>query len=38
VCEPKVTADPVWGNKSLDFVFEIRNEGEGDLQIQLKGG
>jgi hypothetical protein len=39
VCkQPKITADPVWGSKSLDFVFEISNEGEGDLQIQLKGG
>lgn len=38
VCESKITADPVWYGQPLDFVFEIRNEGEGDLQIQLKGG
>ena len=38
VCESKITADPVWYGQPLDFVFEIRNEGEGDLQIQLRGG
>jgi hypothetical protein len=39
VCEqPTITADPVWYGRPLDFVFEIRNEGEGDLRIQLKGG
>jgi len=38
VCESEITADPVWYGQPLDFVFEIRNEGEGDLQIQLKGG
>jgi hypothetical protein len=38
VCEPKITADPVWGGKTLDYVFKIRNEGETDLQVQLKAG
>ena len=38
VCEPKITADPVWGGKTLDYVFKIRNEGEADLQVQLKAG
>jgi len=38
VCESKITADPVWGSKAVDFVFKISNEGEGDLQIQLRAG
>jgi len=39
VCkQPKVTAEPVWRGQKVDFVFEIGNEGEGDLQIKLKAG
>jgi hypothetical protein len=37
VCkQPKITADPVWSGGQVDFVFEIANEGEGDLKIKLK--
>ncbi len=39
VCkEPKITAEPVWRGEKIDFVFEISNAGEGDLQIKIKGG
>jgi hypothetical protein len=39
VCkEPKITAEPVWHGAHLDYVFEIGNEGEGDLRILLRGG
>lgn len=39
VCkEQTVTADPVWAGEKAEFVFEIGNEGEADLQIKLKGG
>ncbi len=37
VCkEPQITAEPAWSGKQVDFVFEIANEGEGDLKIKLK--
>ena len=39
VCKQQtVTADPVWAGTKAEFVFEIANEGEADLQIKLKGG
>ena len=39
VCKPSnITADPVWRGETIDFVFNIKNEGEGNLQIQVKGG
>lgn len=39
VCkEQTLTGEPVWTGKNAEFTFEIANEGEGDLQIKLKGG
>ena len=39
VCKQQdITADPVWQGEKLDFTFEIRNEGEADLQIKIRGG
>lgn len=39
VCkEPKVVAESVWRGQMAEFVFAISNEGEGDLNIKLKGG
>ncbi|MBU0637790.1 MAG: hypothetical protein KKB50_02920 [Planctomycetes bacterium] len=38
-CEkPAITTEPVWRGAPLEYVFEIGNQGEGPLQIQLKGG
>jgi len=37
VKEQKVTAEPVWRGKSVEFEFEVANEGEADLLIRLKG-
>lgn len=39
VCkEPTVTMEPAWPGGQVECAFEIRNEGEGDLVIQAKGG
>ena len=39
VCkEPTVTMAPAWPGGQVECAFEIRNEGEGDLIIQAKGG
>lgn len=39
VCkEPTVTMEPAWPGGQVECTFEIRNEGEGDLVIQAKGG
>lgn len=39
VCdEPEVEAPPSWGGGTAEFVFKIRNEGEGALNIRVKGG
>jgi hypothetical protein len=38
VTERTVTAEPVWQGKQVDFEWEIRNEGEGPLSIQVRGG
>jgi hypothetical protein len=39
VCkEQTVTAGPVWAGKKLEFPFEIKNEGEANLTIRVKGG
>lgn len=39
VCETtKVELDPLWRGTKAVFPFDIRNDGEGPLQIQLKGG
>lgn len=36
-CEqPEVDAGRVWRGKKADYVFKIRNTGEGELKIQLK--
>ncbi|HNQ22356.1 MAG TPA: hypothetical protein PKK06_04610 [Phycisphaerae bacterium] len=35
---PNVRLDPVWQGAKAEFPFEIRNEGTGDLQVNLKGG
>ncbi len=34
------TAEPIWrsSGKSVDFVFNIKNEGTADLHIRAKGG
>ncbi len=37
VCEqPEVDAGRVWRGKKADYVFKIRNTGEGELKILLK--
>jgi len=39
VCkEPKVVGDPVWQGEKATFAFKIDNEGEGPLNVQVKGG
>ncbi|MGD8453593.1 MAG: hypothetical protein PVJ57_17400 [Phycisphaerae bacterium] len=39
VCEqPLVEAAPTWGGAMAEFVFKIKNEGEGVLNIRAKGG
>ena len=39
VCkEPKNSIGEIWRGTNAEFVFTIGNEGEGDLQIRLKGG
>lgn len=39
VCpEPKVTLEPLWANETAVFAFVVRNEGEGPLNIRLRGG
>lgn len=39
VCkQPSITAEPAWGGKSIDFVFEISNEGAGILRFRLRRG
>jgi hypothetical protein len=39
VCaEPKCVIEPLWRGQKAEFVFAISNEGEGDLQIKIKGG
>ena len=35
---PRVTVDPVWRGTNLLFNFEIRNEGNADLEYRVKGG
>ena len=38
-CESEtVQAEPLWAGKDATFLFKIRNEGEGVLNINLKGG
>lgn len=34
----RVQAEPVWEGETATFDFNIRNEGEAELQIRLKGG
>lgn len=36
--EPQQTAEPIWKGKQIEFTFEVRNAGEGPLQILAKGG
>jgi hypothetical protein len=39
VCkQSKIEAEPVWQGTDAVFVFEIANEGEGKLDIKIKGG
>jgi hypothetical protein len=39
VCESKVvTLDPVWAGSPIQATWTIKNTGEGDLSIKLKGG
>lgn len=39
VCEAEtVTVEPVWSGKQLKATWMVRNGGEGDLNIRLKGG
>lgn len=39
VCkEPTLTMAPAWPGGQVECTFKIRNEGEGDLVIQAKGG
>jgi len=39
VCEnPEITLEPVWQGEKAEVVFKIRNEGQADLEIQVKGG
>ncbi|MCK4342243.1 MAG: hypothetical protein KAY37_11035 [Phycisphaerae bacterium] len=39
VCqEPKITRDDIWKGQKAKFEFVLANEGEGPLQIKLKGG
>jgi len=39
VCkDPKCIIEPLWRGEKAEFVFAISNEGEGDLQIKIKGG
>lgn len=34
--EPELAAEPCWPGKAVDFVFTLRNEGEGMLDIHLR--
>ncbi len=36
--EPVVELEPVWAGSSAVFVFNFRNDGEGVLNLRLKGG
>lgn len=36
--EPIVEIKPVWSGSSAVFVFNIRNDGEGVLNLRLRGG
>lgn len=39
VCQqPTIELGPVWRGESLVYHFEIANEGEGPLEVLLKGG
>jgi cytoskeletal protein RodZ len=39
VCkQSKIEAEPVWQGTDAIFVFEVANEGEGKLDIKIKGG
>jgi len=39
VCEqPKITLDPVWQGEPLVFKFNVRNDGDADLRLKIKGG
>ncbi|MFH0982358.1 MAG: hypothetical protein V2A79_12575 [Planctomycetota bacterium] len=35
---PAITLEPLWSGKQIEAVWVIKNEGEGDLVIKLKGG
>lgn len=38
-CEAKIaTLEPVWAGKQLVATWIVKNQGEGDLTIRLKGG
>jgi hypothetical protein len=39
VCQqPIIQLDPLWAGAKITATWTIKNEGEGDLQIKVKGG
>jgi hypothetical protein len=38
VVQDTIEVPPLWKGSKAEFVFQVRNAGEGPLNIQLKGG